>query len=306
MPNPHSEDAAYWLAALESYHQDLMEGAWQQIQPHGIGEAGANMRWYRLIEAEALLRYRGEIVTVNDWLSLETAAEETLHSEDWIASVALQAADVVAKRLSWTHGPPVLLCVLCRESEAPWAANPHGYWVNKEPYDKICLPYYLLDDEPELTRAIAHEYAHVISGGLTSDHAPTWLHEAISVSAEGYVAAEDGQESTFDGLSPIAWRSTRELELLLEQENPESLDDVFIGYQQCGWIGRYLSSISAPGQLGRFLRAHGDEGFITNLMRMCRGEERVDRALRMVYGLSVRELFRRAEEYMRGERGMGS
>src|SRR5579862_6859112 len=184
VPNPNSEDAAYWTAALEAYHHDLLGDAWDQIQPHGIGEAGAHIRWYRLIEAEAILRQRGEIVQVNEWLRLETVPEETLDAEDWIASVAVNAADAVARQLDWKHEPPVLLSILCRESEAPWAANPHGYWVNKEPYDKICLPFYLLDDETELAKAMAHEYAHVICGGLTSDHAPTWLHEAISMTAE--------------------------------------------------------------------------------------------------------------------------
>jgi hypothetical protein len=275
-----------------------MDDAWEQISPHGLGEAGAHLRWYLLIEAEALLRRRGKIVHVNDWLSLETSPRETLGAEDRISRVAMRAADAVADRLGWTHGPEVLLSVLCLESE-PWAASPHGYWVNKEPYDKICLPAYLLDDEAELARAFAHEYAHVVCAGLTNEHAPTWLHEAISVSSEAYVNVDADVADRSKHLTVARWLSDGELELLLEQENPDDVEAIVRGYDQCGWIGRYLSSISAPDQVGRFLREHANEDLLANLLTLFRGEDRASRALRRIYGISTKELFRRAELYMR-------
>lgn len=292
MPNPHCEEAAQWTAALESYHKDLVEEAWRAIEPHGLGEAGANIRWYRLIEAEALLRSRSGTRRVNDWLSLESVTSETLGTEDRITEVAIEASDRVAQRFGWRHEAQVLLSILCRESEAPWATNPNGYWVNKDPYDKICLPYYLLEDETELAQAIAHEYAHVVCAGLTDEQAPTWLHEAVSVSSEGFEPIESARSTV------KVWKAPDALERTLEHENPENPDEVFMAYQQCGWIAAYLGSLSRDGKLVAFLREHANESFGANILRLLKGEDRVDRALRVCYGMSVRDLFARAERFM--------
>jgi hypothetical protein len=293
VPNPHCEEAAHWNAALEAYHDDRVVDAWSEIELHGIGEAGLNIRWYRLIEAECVLRRRSEFRKVSEWLTLETIPTETFGCESQLARQAIEAADLVAEGLGWPHGPPVVLSILSNVSENPWATNPHGYWVNKEPFDKICLPFYLLDDEVELKRAIAHEYAHVVCGGLSSENAPTWLHEAVSVTSELLVIDESATPH------PANWLSSSNLERLLDSEGVEDPDGVFTGYQQCGWIGTYLYSIGGSEKLSQLLREHGNENIAANLMRVIKGKDRVDHAVQRVYGLTVKQIFDRAEAFMR-------
>ncbi len=292
VPNPHCEEAAHWNAALEAYHDDRVLDAWTEIEPHGIGEAGLNIRWYRLIEAEAILRAQSTFVKASSWLTVETIVAETLGTEKQISQTALEVGDAVAQSLGWNHEAPVLLSILSKDSENPWATNPHGYWVNKEPYDKICLPFYILDDETELRRAFAHEYAHVICGGMSSEYAPTWLHEAVSVTTEMLIAGEADEDD------PVPWLSPTQLSGLLDSETVEDQEQFHDGYVQCGWIGKYLLSIGGSTKISALLREHANEMVGGNLVRLFRGRKRVDIAFQRVYGLSVAQVFAKAEKFM--------
>ncbi|HWD38438.1 MAG TPA: hypothetical protein VG944_06290 [Fimbriimonas sp.] len=296
MPNPFSEEAPYWAAALEAYQQDQLIEAWDRIEPHGIGEAGMHIRWYRLIEAEKLLRDHSVFTEVSDWLTLETVPSETLEAEKWLGEQAIEVANKLETRFNWKGRPKVLLSILCRDSETPWATNPHGYWVSKDPHDKICLPFYLLEDSQELRRALAHELSHVVCADLSAEHAPTWLHEAMSMIAED--AMEEFEEEP--AAMPKSWLKADALEMLLEHENPDDVDEVFEGYLQCAWIGRYLASKGSDGHLSRLLIEHADEALQTNLGRLLRGEDRTGYALRRVYGMSVKRLFMEAEAWANG------
>lgn len=298
MSNPHSQDTSYWDAALEHYQWDRLEQAFDQIADWGIGEAGAYLRWYRVIEAETTTRRKSEVRHVNEWLELEIVPEEVRELESELAASALKACDKVAARLGWSHTEPTRIAILASETEAPWATHPYGYCALKEPYAKICLPGYLIDDLDEFTQAVAHEYAHVVSAGLADDYAPRWIEEAISVLVE-----QEFDEASWRGFrnGSLPWLSPSDLELALigRSDDDGDKEEVWLAYQQAGWIGRYLASLGEERQLGDLLRSIADESPVRNLARIARRQGREDAALRQVYGLNVRQLFERTLAYVR-------
>lgn len=298
MANPHVQDSAYWESALEHYHWDRLEQAYSQIRHHGVGEAGSFLRWYRIIEAETITRRKSETMKVAPWLTLEFIPSEILDLRDDLIELAISACDEVAGRLGWDHRQETRLAILAEETDAPWAANPYGYCVSKEPYEKICLPNYLVDDPEEYAQAVAHEYAHVISAVLAEGYAPRWLEEALSVLVERRFDVETW-DAFRSGEEP--WLSPAELELTLDgrvDDTDDGAEDVWCAYQQAGWIGRYLASLGEEQKLGRLLRDVANESVGRNLRLSLFGKERVDGALQAVYGLDSRKLFAQAFDFL--------
>ncbi len=297
MSNPHVQDSAYWEAALDHYHWDRLDAAYEHIQRRGIGEAGSFIRWYRVIEAESVTRQKSRIERINHWLTLEYVADEVLDLREQLARRTLDACDDIARRLGWTHSVETMVSILAEETDAPWATNPYGYCVSKEPYEKICLPCYLIDDADEFVQAISHEYAHVISDNLSDGHAPRWLEEAVSVLAERSFDRETWK-AFCEGKIP--WHSPDELELLFDlHSSDEQKEKIWHAYQQCGWIGRYLARLSGEGRLADLLRDHCNESVIRNLKLSLSGKDRVDGAVEAIYRMSLGELFERTYQWVR-------
>lgn len=300
MSNPHVLDSSFWDAALENYHWDRLEAAYEQIKEWGIGEAGAHLRWYRVIEAETITRQQSKIEPINGWLSLEYVPKEIL-DRDALTERIVGACEAVAVRLDWNHSEKTLLSILAEETDAPWAAHPYGYCIHKEPYEKICLPSYLVDDPEEFAQAVAHEYAHVISEALADGYSPRWLDEALSVLLEQRFDEETRRQ--FE-TKRIPWLSPSDLELTLEGRSDEESgkETVWQAYQQAGWIGRYLTSLREETHFALLLRKVADESGLWNFRRMLKGQDRVDAALRAIYGISMNQLFERSFDFMKGQR----
>jgi hypothetical protein len=298
MPNPYVEESAFWEAALEHYHWDRMDQAFARIQQRGIGDAGVYHRWYRVIEAEAISRKYSRQQPITDWLSFEFVPDELDGMTEELTRRTLDACDEVAERLGWDHGVETHVAVLSEAADGPWAANPYGYCVEKEPYFKICLPSYLVEDLEEFSQAVAHEYAHVISTNLSDGHAPRWLEEAVSVLAERSLSPEAWEVFARD---EQAWLDPDELELRLESRGDEESngDEVWMAYQQCGWIGRYIASFSGEKRLGDLLREHTNESLFRNLRLAFQGKGRVDGAIEKVLGMSTPALFSQSLDYLR-------
>lgn len=301
--NPYVQDSAFWDAALEQYHWDRLEAAYAQILDWGIGEAGAFLGWYRVIEAETISQRKSRRIKVNKWLSIEYVPEEYPSDPEELVQRVLRPCEEVARRLGWDHSEPTLVAILAEESDAPWATHPFGYCVHKEPYEKICLPNYLLDDPEEFSQAVAHEYAHVISEALTDGYAPRWLEEALSVLVESRFD-QDTWVRFRDGVAP--WLSPSDLDLELEGRSDDdgAKEEVWLAYQQAGWIGRYLASLGEQPRLAGLLQKIADESPTWNVMRTFRSQDRVEAALVEVYGLNVRDLFSRSLAYLRAQDGV--
>lgn len=299
MANPHAADTPHWEAAFECYYQDSVLEAYHEIRDHGVGEAGDLLRWFRVIEAEAITRERSRVLHVQPWLSLEYIPSESMGIERELARRTQSACDEVAQRLGWTHSVNTRLAVLAEETDAEWATNPYGYCISKEPFEKICLPNYLVDDPAEFCQAVAHEYAHVISTNVANDYAPRWVEEAVSVLVERRFDVD-----IWRGFRDIPgrWLSPAALEgALIDRRDEENAKDrIWMAYQQAGWIGRYLASLQGDNRLGVFLKEIANESPMTNIFRTLAGQDRTDAALKKTYRLSKRELYSRARTWACG------
>ncbi len=85
---------------------------------------------------------------------------------------------------------PTMFTVLAADSLVELSNSPHGYLAPKEPFYKVCVV-----DDPEappddLSRALTHEYMHVITGELTGDRSPRWVLEGVAEWAELEVSDE--------------------------------------------------------------------------------------------------------------------
>jgi len=298
MPTSANEDSARWDAALELYHLDDLEAAWSEVQSSGIGESAIFSPWYRLIEAEYLSRSASTQIRITPWLEFEYVPRHIRGLEERLGSICIEACDWVAKRLDWQHSVPTLICVLAQEVDAPWATNPYGYCTEKVPYEKICLPDHLVDDPVEFHQAVAHEYAHVISLNLADGYAPRWLEEAVSVLADGEMDLEALEEFRADRR---AWLSPAELEAMFECTDDDQEDDVWLAYQQSGWIGRWLEENGAAGALPALLRSHADEGAWRNLLITITGSTRTDRALMDTFGINTNQLFEHTYSWLKSQ-----
>jgi len=274
-----------------------MEAAFLEIEEFGVGDGAELLRWYRVIEAESITRRKSQTIEVTDWLSLEFVPEELMGLESEVARWALESCDEVATRIGWTHSAKTLLSILAEETDGPWAANPYGYCVSKEPYEKICLPNYLLDDSVEFCQAVAHEYAHVISTDIAEDYAPRWVEEAVSVLVERHFDRPTWEMFCDE---PETWLSERELEFVLTDRSDDEAkkEDIWRAYQQAGWIGRYLADLRGEALLGQFLQEIANETPSTNILRSLKRQDRTEHALKRVYSLSKRALFANAYRWM--------
>lgn len=296
MPFIHTPDSVAWKAAFEHYNWDRLAEAWELVEEFGVGEASVNLGFYRLIEGEWRTRDRSDIVRVNPWLQVELILDEVGSDQANLIDLLVRACDQVAERLDWQHGPETLISVLAAEVDRPWATNPYGYCVDKHPYEKICLPYHLLDQPGQLFEATAHEYAHVVSLNLSQGRVARWLSEAVSVLIE---RPENRYASRKFRSGAWQWRRPEELEGMFNV-NSEDIAGVQMAYAQSGLIGRFLAS--QPGgeaKLSELLAELAKNNLWSDFRRQFAGRSRADAALRSVYGLSEDQVFDHAFDSLR-------
>lgn len=287
-----------WRTAFEHYEHDRLQEAYELAEALGLGSGGQYASWYRLVEAEWLTRRRSKRVSLTDWLEFEYIEAEVGNSADGLAEIAVSACRRVAERLGYTRNDKTLIAILAKEADAPWAANPWGYCADKYPFEKICLPHHLVSRPRDFAQAVAHEFAHVISLNLSLGRAPRWLEEAVSVLAEWQY---DGQVWVGFKRGRFAWLSPRALEAAFASGDDEETeeDELWLAYQQAGWIGRYLGETFEEKRLGDLLREHTNESVWRNLLGGLLGRTRTEMAMQAVYGLSTMQVFARSLDYLK-------
>jgi hypothetical protein len=301
MANPHSADTPHWEAAFEHYYRDDVISAFAEADQHGVGDGAELLRWYRIIEAEALTRGRSQVMQVAPWLTVEYVPSETLGLEKVLAARAFEACTAAGDRFGWVHAEETRLTILAEATDAPWATNPYGYCVAKDPYEKICLPNYLVDDLEEFVQAVSHEYAHVITTNLSEGLAPRWLEEAVSVLVEHRFDG-DCWKGFCTGHTP--WLNPGQLEsaLIDRHEDDGTKQSIWTAYQQAGWIGRFLAEIYGEKRLTHILSEVANESHSVNFGRLLRGRERTEDSIRRVLQCSTDELFDRAKGWIQSVR----
>jgi hypothetical protein len=190
--------------------------------------------------------------------------------------------------------------MLPQDVEAPWMPGRWGYFVDKDPYDKICLPHHLLANPGELVRTTRHEFMHDITLNLSSGKASRWLSEGLSTYAEDRrdpKAVLDFQTGAADWANPVDLVGL----LTVDNRREEMQRSIHLAYAQSNLIVRYLVSQYGETELGSLLQTLGDESFFGSLQTELMSRSHVDTALRKQLHLSEMELFEKAHEWVRAQ-----
>ena len=283
------ENAA-WNVVYGAYRDDHLEAAMEAALALSTGPGASMVRTYRQLEAEADTRKKSTIHRPTAWLQIEgrEAADEQMQ-----AAVA-QILDATAQRYGFKERPNVMVTFLLSELDAPWAPGRAGYFVDKTPYYKICVPEALLEHPAELGRTLVHEYAHLIARHLAEGNEPRWLTEAFATLTEGY-PIERSVQAFQSGV--FTWRHEIDLNAAFVAEDNSGYNARVRqeAYSQGAIIGRYLQNLKGDLGFASLFRGFADNSLWTNITMNLTGQEPVDEALREVYGFGVKELFERAK-----------
>jgi len=248
------------------------------------------------IYAEARVRKDGVQHRINEWLTVEMIDSEVGHV-DLVRNVIREECTRLSERFKWDHREKTLVTILPREVEASWMPGRWGYFVDKVPYDKICLPYHLTEDLNRLAATTRHEFMHDITLNLTAGHASRWLSEGMSTYVEGYdprSAVRDFQQGTAEWVSPTLLVGL----FNVDNRREDRRSDIGHAYAQSNLLVRYLALQGGEPSLADLLHALGNESFKESLEIGMLSRTHVDEALRKVYHLTEAQLFRSAGEWV--------
>lgn len=290
-------DYVDWKAPIEHFLWDRLEEAHREASGISVGAVGQYLPWYRMIEAEWLTRSRGEIQPVNKWLRIEFIGEETGPWEDFAWRIK-EICEETARSFEVKERPELLFCVLSEESEAPWLGPRSGYFIDKFPYDKICLPRGAIFDPDRLTEVVSHEYTHALNLTLTQAKCPLWLNEGIAMLSQPKFDHQVFRDF-LSGRAP--WKDPRHLDAAFHAELKGETDYTSIhrAYEQSAWIVRYLHTLGNRAKFGDLMRAFNDNSLLEELKLRLSTDGRADEALRQVYGMHEVQVFQRAFEWLR-------
>jgi hypothetical protein len=285
-----------WKVAMEHYLWDRLIEAHEVALGIGIGATGAYIPRYRMIEAEWLTRTGGHIETVNDWLQVEFIYDETGVVENLGSSIA-DICEETAESFGIEERPEILVTVLSAESDAPWVDSRAGYFIDKYPYDKICIPNRAVFAPAELHEVVSHEYSHALNLVLTQAKCPLWLNEGIAMLAQPKL---DPQIQNDFASARAPWKNPHRLDAAFHAEIEGQRDYVSIhrAYEQAGWIVRYLLHLSDRLKIAELMRAFNDNSFLTEFKMRLISEDAAEEALRQVFGFGEAQLFEQAREWM--------
>ena len=293
-----SGEGAAWRAVQTDYHWDRLTEAYEGALSLGTGSGAFGIFTYRMIEAEYATRTAAKREQVTDWLEVEWIEGDVALSATELHRTLKGAADAVCEQFAWAHGPKTLATVLARSANAPWAPGRHGFCVDKFPYDKVCLPGYLTDSPADLTEAMRHEYTHVMTLNRAAGLVPIWLDEAIAMEASSGIAP-DARAQFASGHWP--WLAEEELAAAFstDRESAAGQNLVWRAYQQSACLGAYLGSLQGDVGIGKFLDGFTNNSMVRDFVMRLRGQEPADEALREVYGFGVRDLWSRAQAWLK-------
>jgi|GEM_PF-815576 len=276
-----------WHEVMEAYYWDNLKVAMGLAESAGLGVNLAFLSIYRMIEAEHLTREESVLSDRGDWLLLEYIADTTDLSLPQIDGLVRSGCDQVAETYGWSHGPAVLVTLLHPINNAPYVPGRHGFFIDKYPFDKICLPTDLLGDSEKFIGAVRHEYAHAMALNRTQGKCPLWLHEAIAMVAE---------HGSLNPRRPSVWRDPNSLDSAFRADRESDVGSRVVNdaYNQSFCLGSFLIQIHGNSGLGRLLDAFTDNSFGQELLMRVTNQRPEDEALKQVYGFGLNELFARA------------
>lgn len=283
-----------WRAVRELYYKDLVIEALAEADKLGGFDSND-------IFAEALVRRDGKTWVIRKWLTVEVLPGEAGANFDAVLDLIGVECEDLSQLFGWDNREGTVVAFLPSIVEAEWMPARWGYFVDKVPYDKICLPHHLLQMPRLLRKAIRHEFMHAITLNLCNGHDPRWLAEAMSTLVEGRIS---GTSWNHFQMSPRDWLNPAHLigMLTTDHREPEKASAVTLAYDQSSFLGLFLFNDGGAERIGRMLRAIGEESILTNVELQILGRTRADGALRRVYRLSEDELFAKTLGWIRSGR----
>lgn len=285
-----------WREVMEAYYWDNLLVAMDLAQESGMGLNGAYLGVFRTIEAEHATREEGLLLDRGDWLLLEYVPQEGADDElPWIESVVREECGRVTDEFGHSLGHSVLFTFLHPDGDVPYVPGREGYFVDKYPFDKVCLPSSLLRRPDELRGAVRHEFAHAMALNRSLGQCPLWLHEAVAM------VAQDGPRRRARRLAQ--WRGPVELEAAFrkDRETPDGSVAVREAYTQAAVLGGYLDGQGGRRKLGSLMDAFTDNGLLQSLWMQAVSQRPEDEALKQVYGFGLNDLFARAYEWSQSD-----
>lgn len=287
-----------WQIPIEHFLWDRVIEAHEYAASLGVGTWGEYLPWYRMIEAEWLVRSRGEIRTVNDWLKVETLLEETGNT-DTLGSEIESICEQTAQAFHVDERPEVLVSVLSMESDAPWVSARAGYFIDKFPYDKICIPHNALGNANHLREVVAHEYTHALNLTLAQAKCPLWLNEGMAMIAQANLNPEV-KRAFVSGAAE--WKTARDLDAAFHAEVHGGRDETTVlrAYEQAAWVVRFLLTLGDQAKLGELMHAFNDNSLLEELKIKLTSETPADEALYQTYGIREDEAITQAFVHLGG------
>jgi hypothetical protein len=286
--------SAAWKAAMDLYYEDKVVAAFELVESNAAANGGSVLGAYRLVEGEARTRRDSDRMKLSPKLELEWVPHEVAHHVA-VGEVILSAAAAITRRLQWDQHESVLATILVAEADADWHEARYGYFVDKIPYDKICLPNVSSHDPAELWRVTAHEFAHMVVLNTAQKLAPHWLDEGIACLMEGRSAAHAAERLR----QRAAWRPPALMAgaFDVDRRDPSNMHGVGAAYDQGTVMVAYLHSLAGDEGLVKVLKAFTDHSRWTDLVTLLASRDPVDVALHQVHGFGQEELFERASKW---------
>jgi hypothetical protein len=289
-----ADDAAFWNVVLRFYDEDRLEAAQDVLDKLGDGvSGGVYLNLVRLVESELYTRVHGARKALAAWVDLEYLPHELEPSIGAIGQALMQVLDGERRRFAWKGSDRVLVTLMSADKDAPWATARFGYCAQKSDYYKICIPFHAVVDPHRFVSVLSHEFGHVISLSESKGRIATWLGEGFSVYASNDV--QDHSRRMFLA-NPETWLKPEFLESQFRPSIDLGSREKWLAYQQSGWIVHYLAKLRGEPELMHLLTEFADESILRNLKLLALGQSKTRDAIAHAYGLTLEDLFRKAEE----------
>jgi hypothetical protein len=138
----------------------------------------------RTIEAEWGARQVSEQVRIDPYLTIE-AQEHSFPWWDQLTATAKSAHALVTSTLEITWSKPVLMTMFPFDEWVEFMHSRYGYYTDREPVHKVCLPPATCSNPVIFRRAAIHEITHAAVHEIGGDGVPRWFNEGLAVFMEG-------------------------------------------------------------------------------------------------------------------------